>query len=90
MEFIYQSGVEEELDPIIDPILEKSFVVRGNSRFIMLGDKEVEWDPDFRLYLISKLNNPRYSPEVAGKTMIINCMVSPVYEIFQFMKYSNL
>jgi len=39
---------------------------------VKLGDKEVEWDPNFRLYLTSKLSNPHYGPEVSGKTSIIN------------------
>lgn len=39
---------------------------------IQLGDKEVEWDSNFRLYLTSKLANPHYGPEVSGKTSIIN------------------
>lgn len=42
------------------------------SQVIKLGDKEVEWDPNFRLYLTSKLSNPHYGPEVSGKTSIIN------------------
>ncbi len=37
-----------------------------------LGDKEVEWDNNFRLYMTSKLSNPHYGPEISGKTMIIN------------------
>ncbi len=39
---------------------------------IKLGDKEVEWDSNFRLYMTSKLSNPHYGPETSGKTMIIN------------------
>jgi hypothetical protein len=39
---------------------------------IKLGDKEVEWDSNFRLYMTSKLSNPHYGPEISGKTMIIN------------------
>jgi len=41
-------------------------------QMIKLGDKEVEWDPNFRLYLTSTLSNPHYGPEVSGKTSIIN------------------
>jgi dynein heavy chain len=45
---------------------------------IKLGDKEVDWDPNFRLYLTTKLSNPHYGPEVAGKTSIINYAVTQV------------
>ncbi|MEW5308429.1 MAG: hypothetical protein WDW38_000392 [Sanguina aurantia] len=41
-------------------------------KVIKLGDKEVEWDDNFRLYMTSKLSNPHYGPEISGKTMIIN------------------
>lgn len=42
----------------------------------MLGDKEVDYDPNFRLYLNTKLANPKYSPNVFGKSMVINYTVT--------------
>jgi hypothetical protein len=33
-------------------------------------------DDNFRLYLVSKLPNPAYGPEISGKTMIINYSVT--------------
>ena len=42
----------------------------------MIGDKEVDYDHNFRLYLNTKLSNPRYSPNVYGKSMVINYMVT--------------
>jgi len=44
--------------------------------FVVLGDKEVDYDPNFRLYLNSKLANPKYSPNVFGKSMVINYTVT--------------
>ena len=44
--------------------------------FIMLGDKEVDYDPSFRLYLNTKLSNPKYTPNVFGKSMVINYTVT--------------
>lgn len=73
--FLFEN-VDEYIDPIIDPVLEKSFSRSGNRKEIMLGDKLVEWDDNFRLYMCTKLSNPHYSPEVSGKTMIINYSVT--------------
>ena len=44
--------------------------------FVVLGDKEVDYDPQFRLYLNTKLANPKYTPNVFGKSMVINYTVT--------------
>ena len=69
-------NVDEYIDPIIDPVLEKNLVKKGNSRTVKIGDKDVEWDDSFRLYLTSKLSNPHYGPETFGKVMILNFSVT--------------
>jgi len=43
---------------------------------VLLGDKEVDYDRNFRLYLITKLSNPKFSPNVYGKSMVINYNVT--------------
>ncbi len=45
----------EELDPSLEPVLAKAFVKRGNAVLIKLGDKEIDFNPDFRLYITTKL-----------------------------------
>lgn len=42
----------------------------------MLGDKEVEYDRNFRLYLNTKLSNPAYGPELFSNAVVINCTVT--------------
>ena len=44
--------------------------------FVVLGDKEVDYDRNFRLYLNTKLANPKYTPNVFGKSMVINYTVT--------------
>ena len=68
--------VDEYIDPVIDNVLEKSIKGAGNRRFVILGDKEVDYDPNFKLYLNTKLANPRYTPAVFGKAMVINYTVT--------------
>jgi dynein heavy chain len=73
--FLFEN-LDEYIDPVINTVLEKNVLVSGARRFIKLGDKEVDWSADFRLYLTTKLSNPHYTPEVFGKTMIINYTVT--------------
>jgi dynein heavy chain len=69
--FLFEN-IDEELDPMLDPILEKNIVKENGNNVIKLGDKMIEWDDNFRLFFTTKLTNPHYSPEIMGKTMIIN------------------
>ena len=45
-------------------------------RYIKLGDKEVEYHPNFRLILQTKLANPHYKPEMQAQTTLINFTVT--------------
>ncbi len=42
----------------------------------MLGDKEVDYDPNFRLYLNTKLSNPKYTPAHFSRCMVVNYTVT--------------
>ena len=69
--FLFQD-VDEYIDPVIDNVLEKNVKGAEGRQVIMLGDKETDYDPNFKLYLNTKLSNPKYSPSVFGKAMVIN------------------
>ena len=69
-------NIDTELDPMIDPILEKNIVNKAGTDMIKFGDGEVEYNDEFRLFMTTKINNPNYTPEIFGKTMIINFNVT--------------
>ncbi|XP_064612357.1 LOW QUALITY PROTEIN: dynein axonemal heavy chain 10-like [Liolophura sinensis] len=73
--FLFQD-VDEYIDPVIDNVLEKNIKGGQGREFVMLGDKEVDFDPSFRLYLNTKLANPKYGPNIFGKSMVINYTVT--------------
>ncbi|XP_077418136.1 dynein axonemal heavy chain 10-like isoform X1 [Vanacampus margaritifer] len=73
--FLFQD-VDEYIDPVIDNVLEKNLKGAEGRQVVMLGDKEVDYDPNFRLYLNTKLGNPKFSPSVFGKAMVINYTVT--------------
>lgn len=41
-----------------------------------MGDKEIDYDPRFRLILQTKLSNPHYKPEMQAQTTLINFTVT--------------
>lgn len=45
-------------------------------RAIKMGDKEVEYNQEFRLLLQTKLANPHYKPEMQAQTTLINFTVT--------------
>uniref|UniRef100_A0A3B3TNK4 Dynein axonemal heavy chain 10 n=1 Tax=Poecilia latipinna TaxID=48699 RepID=A0A3B3TNK4_9TELE len=73
--FLFQD-VDEYIDPVIDNVLEKNVKGVEGRQVIMLGDKEVHYDPNFKLFLNTKLSNPKYSPAVFGKAIVINYTVT--------------
>lgn len=45
-------------------------------RAIKIGDKEIEYNPNFRLILHTKLANPHYKPEMQAQATLINFTVT--------------
>jgi len=69
-------GIDEEIDPMIDPVLEKNIVKEAGIGYLQLGDSKIEFNENFRMFLTTKIGNPNYTPEIFGKTMIINFSVT--------------
>ncbi|XP_048221841.1 dynein axonemal heavy chain 2 isoform X1 [Perognathus longimembris pacificus] len=68
-------NVQEYLDPSLNPVLNKSVSRIGGRLLMRIGEKEVEYNPNFRFYITTKLSNPHYSPETSAKTTIVNFAV---------------
>ena len=41
-----------------------------------MGDETVDFHPDFRLYLTTKLANPRFTPEILAKVAVVDFTVT--------------
>jgi len=64
--------LNSEFDPILTPV----FKMRGKNKMIKLGEKEVEFNEEFKLYFTTNHPNPRYTPETCVKVTLINFSVT--------------
>ncbi|KAJ1634337.1 dynein heavy chain and region D6 of dynein motor-domain-containing protein [Pavlovales sp. CCMP2436] len=64
------------IDAVLGPVISRQVTRRGRTVFVKLGDKEVDYHPDFKLYLQTKLSNPHYPPEIQAECTLINFMVT--------------
>ncbi|ELK12575.1 Dynein heavy chain 11, axonemal [Pteropus alecto] len=67
-------NVEETIDPVLDPLLGRNTIKKG--KYIKIGDKECEFNKNFRLILHTKLANPHYQPELQAQTTLLNFSVT--------------
>ena len=73
---IILQNLDEELDPSLEPILNKSFKKVAGKLLLCLGaDKEIKYDPNFRFYMTTKLSNPCYKAEVSTRVTLVNFTV---------------
>lgn len=69
-------NLENSIDAVLSPVYGRAIIKRGKSKFIRLGDKELNLNPNFRLFLHTKLSNPHYQPEIQAECALINFTVT--------------
>ncbi|KAK2953633.1 putative Dynein axonemal heavy chain 6 [Blattamonas nauphoetae] len=68
--------VGEQLDPQLEPILNQQIIKQAGRTIIHLNDQDVDYNSNFKLYITTKLPNPKYLPEMFIKTTVINFTVT--------------
>lgn len=69
-------GIQEEIDATLDPLLQRAIIKKGKNWILEMGGDPIEYDPNFKLFLMTKLINPHFRPEVAATCTIINFIVT--------------
>lgn len=59
---VLMENIEEELDPSLEPILNKQMVKKGPQWILRLGDQDIPYSMEFKFYMTTKLPNPHYIP----------------------------
>jgi dynein heavy chain len=84
LEFAIQFGkwvllenIGQELDPALEPFLLMQMVKMGNTINVKIGDKNVQYNSNFKFFLTTTLPNPHYSPELSVKVTLLNFAITP-------------
>ncbi|OCT79469.1 dynein heavy chain 14, axonemal [Xenopus laevis] len=75
-EAVLLQDVAEKLDPSLKPILGKEIFRRAGQDFIKIGDSEIEYDQNFRLYMTTQAPHAHFLPAVCIMVTMINFTVT--------------
>ncbi|XP_070067151.1 dynein beta chain, ciliary [Drosophila virilis] len=67
-------NIGENVDAVLNPLLGRMLIKKGT--ILKIGDREIDFNPNFRLILHTKLANPHYKPEMQAQTTLINFTVT--------------
>ncbi|XP_018327462.1 dynein beta chain, ciliary [Agrilus planipennis] len=67
-------NIDQDIDPTLDALIGRNLIKKGKA--IKLGEREIEYNSNFRLILQTKLANPHYKPEMQAQTTLINFTVT--------------
>ncbi|GCC24108.1 hypothetical protein chiPu_0002508 [Chiloscyllium punctatum] len=67
-------NISETVEPVLDALLGRNTIKKG--KYIHIGDKEVEYHPNFRMILQTKYFNPHFKPEMQAQCTLINFLVT--------------
>jgi dynein heavy chain len=68
----------ETIEAVLGDVVGRRLFKKGRNMFVQLGDKEVQFNPNFKLFLHTKLSNPDFPPEIQAETTLINFSVTEV------------
>lgn len=67
-------NIDEDIEAVLDPLLGRVLLKKGT--ILKIGDKEIDYNPKFRLIMQTKLANPHYKPEIQAQMTLINFTVT--------------
>lgn len=67
----------ENIDPILNPILNKEVRRTGGRNLIRLGDQDIDFSPSFSLYLTTRDPTFQFTPDVCSRVTFVNFTVTP-------------
>jgi dynein heavy chain len=76
-ETLIVEAVGENISSVFDDLIAGNFTLQAGMLSVQVGTQQVEMDKNFRMYLVSNLNSPHYTPELLSKIVFLDFSVTP-------------
>ena len=67
----------EKIDPILNSVLNKEVLKQGGRTLIRVGDHEIDFNDQFKLFMITRDANARFTPDICSRVTFVNFTVTP-------------
>ena len=67
----------ENIDPVLNPVLNREFQKTGGRTLVRLGDQEIDFSPSFLMYMTTRDPFFKFSPDVSSRVTFVNFTVTP-------------
>jgi dynein heavy chain 1 len=67
----------ENIDPILNPVLNKEFHKTGGRVLIRLGDEDIDFSPSFLMFMTTRDPSCQFSPDLCSRVTFVNFTVTP-------------
>ena len=68
--------VESTLPAVMDPIFSREIKTIDNMPMVKFGDENIYYDSKFKVFMFTKVANPKFLPEIFIRVNIINFTVT--------------
>eukprot|EP01133_Synstelium_polycarpum_P001082 gene1082-1226_t len=67
----------ENIDPVLNPVLNKEIRKKGGRILIRLGDQDVDFSPAFSIFLFTRDPTAHFTPDLCSRVTFVNFTVTP-------------
>ena len=76
-ETLIVEAVGHNISSVFDDLISRNFTMQAGMMTVQIGTQQVEMDKNFKMYLVSNLNAPHYTPELLSKVVYLDFSVTP-------------
>lgn len=69
-------NLDDSIDAMIMPVIARNTFTRLGKKYLKFSGKDLLLNPNFVLYMQTKLSNPHYPPEIQAEAALINFTVT--------------